>query len=126
MKVLFCDVCGAEALALAARPGRTTLHRQIEVPIPADFPLPECSVCGHLVINFKAAEKLSPLLEEAWERELSARALADLQVLAKVRPLFEWERLLNLSPGYLSKIRGGKTPGAQLVVTLRLLANAPD
>ncbi len=126
MKLVNCPVCEKRTLGLRAGPGRTMKHRNLEVPLPDDLALPECSSCGARPIDWKTAKSLDPILQAAWEAKLSSLVAADLEVLAAIRPLYEWERLLKLSVGYLSKIRGEKTPGAQLVVLLRLLANDPE
>jgi hypothetical protein len=100
-------------------------HRMMEVEVPADFALSECSACGARPIDWKTARRLDPLLEGAYRAELSSRVTADLEVLVATRPLYEWERALGLSEGYLSKLRAEKAPSAQLVALLRLLANQP-
>lgn len=96
------------------------------VPVPGDFALPECSNCGSRPIPWKLAKQLAPHLDEAWAVLMRARVSADIEALGQVRPLYEWERLLNLSAGYLSKLKGEKTPSAPLVALLRLLANQTD
>ena len=126
MKLIECPVCGEKALGLRTGPGRTMKHRNMEVEVPSDFPLAECSKCGARPIDYRTAKKLNPILQAAFEARLASAAEADLATLSAIRPLYDWERILNLSAGYLAKIRGAKIPGAQLVALLRLLANHPD
>lgn len=126
MKLIDCAVCSKKTLGLRAGPGRTILHRNTMVPVPDDFELPECSNCGSRPIPWKLAKQLAPRLDEAWAALMRARVSADIEALGQVRPLYEWERLLNLSGGYLSKLKGEKTPSAPLVALLRLLANQTD
>lgn len=123
MKRIDCSVCGKKTLALRTGAGRTILHRNTLVPVPDDFALPECSTCGSRPIPWKLAKQLAPHLDDAWAALMRARVAADIEALGQVRPLSEWERLLNLSGGYLSKLKGEKTPSAPLVALLRLLAN---
>lgn len=126
MKRIECPVCGETALEVRQGPGRMMKHRLLEVEIPSDFALPECGACGARPIDWKAAKQLDPLLEKAYQKALSDLVAADLEVLANVKPIYEWERDLGLSVGYLSKVRNEKTPSAQLVALVRLLANQPS
>lgn len=126
MKTIHCPVCEQKTLALRTGPGRVMRHRLMEVAVPDDFPLPSCSNCGARPIDLKTAQRLDPVLEAAYERRLSELVSADLELLAAVRPLYEWERILGFSKGWLSKIREAKTPSPQLVGLIRLLANSPD
>lgn len=126
MKTIECPVCGKKALARRKGPGRTMKHRNMLVPVPDDFELPECSSCGARPLDWRTAERLDPLLEDAYQSRLASMAEADVASLAELRPLYEWERLLNLSAGYLSKLRGAKKPSAQLAALLRLLVNHPE
>ena len=126
MKRIECPVCGETALEMRRGPGRTMKHRLLEVDVPSDFPLPECGSCGARPINWRTAELLDPVLEKAYQQKLSALVGADIERLEKVKPLYEWERELGLSAGYLSKVRNEKAPSAQLVALVRLLANEPN
>jgi hypothetical protein len=123
---LKCPVCEQQTLELRARAGRFTHHKQLELEIPADFALPECSNCGARPVSLKTAKALTEVLEGVYTRRLSALADQSLDRLAEVRPLYEWERLLGYSKGWLSKIREARTPAPQLVALLHLLANAPE
>jgi hypothetical protein len=126
MKRIECPACGETALEVRQGPGRMMKHRLLEVEIPSDFPLPECGACGAQPIDWKAAKQLDPLLEKAYQKALSDLVAGDLDVLASVQPIYEWERDLGLSAGYLSKVRNEKAPSAQLVALVRLLANQPS
>lgn len=126
MKRIECPVCGERALEMRQGPGRMMKHRLLEVEVAPEFALPECGSCGARPINWKTAELLDPVLEKAYQQKLSALIAADIELLAKVKPLYEWERELGLSAGYLSKVRNEKAPSAQLVALVRLLANEPN
>lgn len=126
MKAIQCPVCEQQTLALRTGSGRVMRHRLMQVAVPDDFPLPQCSNCGARPIDLRTAQKLDPILEAAYQRRLSELVSSDLQQLAEVRPLYEWERILGFSKGWLSKIREAKTPSPQLVALIRLLANNPE
>jgi len=126
MTTFKCPVCGEKALRLTTGPGRTMRHRNMEVAVPDDFQLAECGACGARPLEMKTVKRLDPILEQAYADRLCASVEADVEALANLRPLYEWERVLNLSAGELSRLRGSKTPSAQLVVLLRLLANHPE
>lgn len=126
MKTIDCPVCGERALAMRRGVDRRLRHRNAELTIPDDIELPECASCGARPISMKLAKKLEPVLEAAWSAQLRRWAAASLETLERVRPLYEWERLLNVSVGYLSKLKTSKSPSAQLVALLRLIANDPS
>lgn len=126
MKLIECPACGAKALGERTGRGRKMKHRNMELEIPADFRLAECSACGARPIDWRTAKKLNAVLQAAFEARLASLVEDDIVKLSAIRPLYDWERVLNLSAGYLSKIRRAKIPGAQLVALLRLLANHPD
>lgn len=125
MKTVPCPVCAEKTLALRTGPGRTMKHRLMQVAIPDDFALPECSTCGAQPIDLKTARRLDPLLQAEYERRLSELVNKDLEALASRRPLYEWEQILGFSKGWLSKVREAKAPSAQLVALVRLIANEP-
>ena len=120
-----CPVCEEQTLSIRTGPGRSMRHRLMEVVVPDDFPLPECSNCGARPITLKTAKALDPILQAEYERRLSELVNKDLEQLAEVRPLYEWERIIGVSKGWLSKIREAKPPSPQLVALVRLLANEP-
>lgn len=124
MKQIACPVCGEVALALRRGPGRTMRFRLMEVEVPADIELPQCANCKTMPINYQTAQRLDPILQVEYEKQLSKLISVDLDRLADVKPLYEWERQLGLSAGYLSKVRT-KPPSPQLVALVRLLANEP-
>lgn len=127
MTARVCPSCEQGTLHGVATAGRTMKHRNLlGVPVPADLEIPTCDHCGAEVVNFQLAEKLDAVLEEQWQLELAKRAASDIARLQAARPLREWERLLGLSPGYLSKLRNGKGSGAPLTALLALLANNPN
>lgn len=126
MKKIKCPTCRHTELGLVARAGRAMKHRLLtHVPIPDDFALPECGHCGAAPIDWQTAKKLHPVLEEAYGRELILRTDEALRRLKEAKPLREWEALLGLSSGYLSKVKSETRPSAQLAALLWLLANDP-
>lgn len=120
-----CPVCEQNTLEVRTGPGRFIIHKRMEVEVPADFPLRECSNCRARPISLKTAHELTPLLEAAYDKRLSELADQALTRLSEVHPLYEWERILGYSKGWLSKVREARKPGPQLVMLLQLLANHP-
>lgn len=126
MKKIKCPICEQVELALVAKTGRTMKHRVLPaVAIPEDFELPECGNCGAAPIDWRTAKRLDAVLEAAYGRALVERTEVALGRLKAVKPLREWEALLGLSAGYLSKVKGDAVPSAQLTGLLWLLANEP-
>lgn len=122
-KPIECPACGAVALSPCTGPGRAAWHRNMLVAVPADFPLPDCSACDARPLNARTVAEVEPHLEAAWRAQTQASARADIDTLAKAKPLYAWERLLNLSPGSLSKLPDTEQPSGPFVALLRLLAN---
>jgi hypothetical protein len=122
-----CPSCEKGILIPIARAGRLMPHRNLhEVPIPADFEIPTCNKCGAEIVGYALATRLDAVLEGEWQAELAKKAAVNVGRLQAARPLREWERLVGVSPGYLSKLKGGKAPAAPLTALLELLANAPS
>ena len=118
-----CPVCGEQTLTFRTGAGRFITHKRMQVEVPAEFPLKECSNCHARPISLKTAGQLTPLLDAAYDRRLCELADQSLTQLAKIKPLYVWEQILGFSKGWLSKVREARTPGSQLVMLLRLLAN---
>lgn len=126
MREVECPVCGKRTLALRTGAGRHMKHRNMEVTLPDDVAVPECRTCGARPIDYRLAKKLDAVLERLWQQQLAITLAKDLEVLSEDRPLYQWEQLLGLSVGYLSKLKKAKRPSAQLVALVRLLANQPE
>jgi hypothetical protein len=127
MKVVLdrCAACGEGPVAMVARAGRTSRHRNMTLPLPADLELTECVSCGEGYVDQADALAMDRALESAYQHELQRRAVELLDHLAGIVPQRRLEILLGLSVGYLSKIRAKEFPSAQLVTELVLLAGDP-
>lgn len=100
--------------------------RQVsDLEIPAQIEIPTCQKCGAEFIDRRTADKLDSAMAKVYRSMLAANAERAIAGLAKVITQRDLERLLGLSAGYLSKIRGGKETTAPLVAALMLLAEDP-
>jgi len=120
-----CPCCGYAAVIPAARPGRIVRYRNAALTLPADLRLPACRRCKYEPVGL---DRLPPeLLESLYRDHLRQRvaiAIARIQGCCSLR---RTELLLNLSQGYLSRLKAGDgVPGAPLVSLLALLAGHPQ
>ncbi|CAM3200248.1 hypothetical protein G4177_03090 [Corallococcus sp. ZKHCc1 1396] len=125
MKTFKCP-CNKGEVREVARPGRRTHFRNIpDLEIPADVSIPTCSACGEEWIDEEVAARLDDAMEEVYRAVVAAKvegAIRDLKPFIAQRDL---EQLLDLSGGYISKVKSGKETSASLVSVLMLLAEAP-
>ena len=120
-----CPCCGSLTLRPTARPGRVVRYRNTTLTLPAQLRLPACWRCKlePLGTEVLSAQQLEPLYRAELCHRV-ARAIARVQDYRSQRHL---ERLLNLSQGYLSKLKAGDgVPGAPLVSLLAILAEHPQ
>jgi hypothetical protein len=95
--------------------------------IPANFPIPTCSRCRDESLDAETIAELLPILEREYQRELSRRVRAALEALHPHISQRRLEVLLDLSQGYLSRLRAGAgRPSPQLVAHLTMLAQDPS
>ncbi len=120
-----CPCCGDAAVIPSARPGRVVRYRNAALTLPADLRLPTCRRCKYELLGL---DSLSPeLLESLYRDDLCRRVAIAIARMQGVRSQRRTELLLNLSQGYLSRLRaGGGVPGAPLVSLLALLAAHPQ
>lgn len=116
-------MCGRRAVRAVRVAGCTTRYRNLgALPIPADCPIATCSRCGAQYLPDALDEYLNPVYQ-AELRSRAALAIAQLGGRISQRKL---ELLLNLSQGYLSRLKsGGGNPSASLISLLYLLGNSP-
>jgi hypothetical protein len=100
-------------------------YRNAALTLPADLRLPTCRRCKYERLGLDA---LPPgFLESLYRANLQKRiavAIARLQGFESQR---RTELLLNLSQGYLSRLKAGDSvPGAPLVSLMALLAAHPQ
>lgn len=88
--------------------------------------IPTCSHCKEEFTGPEHHAQLEAALKAAYPGQLRQRAVSLLDRLANHGvSQREVEKQLDLSPGYLSKVRGEKVPSASLVACLALLAEQP-
>ena len=122
-----CAECGARAVVGVARAGRLTMYKNLELEVPAHVVVPTCTSCGAEWIDDTAAKTLDEALESVYESKLRNRLdLALERILSEEGSQVRVERILGVSPGYLSKLkRGRRNPSAEMVSALALVSANP-
>lgn len=123
-----CRECGAGTIRPLSKPGRRMPFRNMTaLPVPRTLAIPTCDHCGNEWIDAKTAAELDEALQRAYAHELRARLDSALdQIHSQGVPQRTVERLLGLSTGYLSRLRGRRgEASAQVVSALTLLARDP-
>jgi len=123
-----CPACGADrSVHLAAKPGRFLPYHGLELEVPEDLEVPECESCGERFWGPKELDAVEVALDAAYRAEMQRRAI---ELLAKLEAANisqrRLERVLQLSQGYLSKIRSKETPSVALLSELVLIAEEPE
>ena len=120
-----CPCCGYNAVIPAARPGRVVRYRNAALTLPADLRLLACRRCKYEPLGLDALP--NGTLESLYRANLQKRVAVAIARLQGVRSQRKTELLLNLSQGYLSRLKAGEgVPGAPLVSLLALLAAHPN
>jgi len=120
-----CPCCGYAALLPAARPGRVVRYRNAALTLPADLRLPACRRCKYESLGLDTLPRA--LLESLYRANLRQRAASAIERLQECRSQRRTELLVNLSQGYLSRLKAGDgIPRAPLVCLLALLAAHPE
>ena len=120
-----CPCCGYGALIPSARPGRVVRYRNTALTLPADLRLPTCRRCKYEPLGLDTLP--SELLELLYRDNLQKRVAAAIARLQGFKSQRRAELLLNLSQGYLSRLKAGAgVPAAPLVSLLALLAAHPQ
>ena len=121
-----CPCCGHFTLRPTAKAHRVCRYRLVVLTLPARLLVPTCSRCKHSILSFDSVPELAATLEAEYRAELSRRAAAEITFLGGVCSQRQLEIRLDLSQGYLSKLRAGDgIPSAALVSLLALLSNDP-
>ena len=121
-----CPCCGRHAVRPTAQPGRVCRYRNTALTLPADLRVPTCRRCKHLLLSFESMPELAAALEATYRAELVQRAAAEITRLSRVRSQRKIEVAIDLSQGYLSRLRAGDgVPSASLVSLLALLGSEP-
>ena len=122
-----CPCCGRHAVRPTAQPGRVCRYRNTALTLPADLLVPTCRRCKHLLLSFDAMPELAAALEATYRAELIQRAAAEITRLSRCLSQRKLEVAIDLSQGYLSRLRAGDgVPSAVLVSLLALLAEDPS
>ncbi len=121
-----CAICEEGAIENRAEPGRIVTHHGLRLEIPATVEIPTCNHCGERFYNDDIAKRVDAALDE----ELQARRLRVIRIalkeLERLTTRSRIESLLDISPGYLSKIMNGKKPVThRMAVLLDTLAQEP-
>ena len=122
-----CPCCGRHAVRPTAQPGRVCRYRNTALTLPADLLVPTCRRCKHLLLSFDSMPELAAALEATYRAELVQRAAAEITSLGQRLSQRKLEVAIDLSQGYLSRLRAGDgVPSAVLVSLLALLASEPS
>ena len=121
-----CPCCGRHAVRPTAQPGRVCRYRNTALTLPADLLVPTCRRCKHLLLSFDSMPELAAALETTYRAELVQRAAAEITRLSQRLSQRRLEVAINLSQGYLSRLRAGDGVPSAILVSLRaLLASEP-
>lgn len=123
-----CRECGEGTIRPLAKKGRRMPFRNMSsLAVPRTLAIPTCDHCGNEWIDPKTAVVLDEALQGVYTDELHKRLDAALdRILVLGIPQRRIERLLGLSVGYLSRLRGRRgDASAQVVSVLALLAQDP-
>jgi hypothetical protein len=121
-----CPRCRTKSLRLQARRGRVVRYRNMVIGLPALLKVPTCTKCQHA--DPWLLGDCSELLEDLRRTTLCKRASDAIATLApRYITQRQLELRLDLSPGYVSRLRAGAgVPSATLVCLLALLAADPE
>ncbi len=121
-----CPCCGHHAVRPTAQPGRVCRYRNTALTLPADLLVPTCRRCQHLHLSFESMPELAAAMETTYRSELIQRAAAEITRLSRRLSQRKLEVAIDLSQGYLSRLRAGVgVPSASLVSLLALLSKEP-
>ena len=122
-----CPCCGHHALRLTREPGRACRYRHMYLTLPAELPVPTCHRCRHMALTYESVPQLEATLDAIFRAELVHRASVEISHLGQFYSQRKIERAIDLSPGYLSRLRSGDSvPSVALVCLLALLAAEPS
>lgn len=122
-----CASCGKGHVEPVRKSGRTMVFRNFEkLELPRSLAIPTCSSCGEEWYDSETTKAVEQALEEAAASTLKRLANDAIRTLTDHETQRDLENLMDVSHGYLSKIKHGKeTPSATLVALLALLARRP-
>ena len=95
--------------------------------LPTDLPVPTCRLCRHRVLTFESVPELESTLAALFRAELVHRASVEITHLSTFVSQRRLEREIDLSQGYLCRLRyGDGVPSVSLVSLLALLRFEPS
>jgi hypothetical protein len=106
-----CYFCGKGTIAPRNLRGSVLPYRdEREIPVEGDVFVPTCDACGESLLDEDTSKALDAVLEPAYRRLRAERVQNELSsALSALRiTQGDLERLLGLSPGYVSKLLKGK------------------
>ena len=122
-----CPRCGHHTLRPTKKAHRVCRYRLAVLTLPAGLLVPTGSRCKHCILSFDSVPELATTLDAAYRAELVHRASVEITHLRQFFSQRRIERELDLSLGYLSRLRAGDgVPSAALVSLLALLSNDPQ
>ena len=126
-KATKCPCCGRDCVVPLAQPGRVRRYRNAALTLPADLLVPTCRRCRHQILSFETVPELHARLEATYRADLCDRAAVEIARLSRQYSQTRVEVALDLSHGYLSRLRARDgVPSAALVSLLALLAPEPS
>lgn len=121
-----CPCCGRRGLRPKREPGRALRYRNMCLTLPTELPVPTCRLCRHRVLTFDAVPELESTLTALFRAELMHRASVEITHLSEYYSQRRLEREIDLSQGYLCRLRyGDGVPSVVLVSLLALLRADP-
>lgn len=121
-----CMVCGKGTIELSPSAGIKMPYRGMDLQVPSGFLVRACTVCGADFWRPADYERLEAALKPLYKAACHELAVAALDaIVAEDFPVFEVEKALDLSPGYLSKVRAGTKGSSTLAAALALIAAEP-
>jgi hypothetical protein len=123
-----CAQCGERAVVKVKGAGRVRTYKNLDLEVPAHVEIPTCENCGAEWIGAATAGALDTAMETVYEetqRERLDEALG--KILEHESNQTRIERALNVSPGYLSKLKHERrVPSGLLVSALDLMSEDPE
>ena len=106
-----CYFCGEGTIAPRNLRGSALQYRdEREIPVEDDVFVPTCDACGESLLDEESSAALDAVLEPTYRRLRAERVRDELSSVLEALGITQGdlERLLGLSPGYVSKLLKGK------------------
>ena len=106
-----CWFCGEGTIEPRNLRGEVMAYRdERDIPVEGDVFVPTCNACGEQLLDDDTSTALDAVLEPTYRRLRAERQRHELCLALTALKItqVELERLLGLSPGYVSKLLKGK------------------